>query len=239
MKKRYKTIKGVAPLLANIFTDYDADKQTLQRYLELVEENSHQLGLLYKYFYRLHDSRLIKAKLTRNKFVMILDHFTTHIFAEMLVKIKNLKIDHDLLVFPIRFEFEILNLSFNKVRKNGKIIKIKPTNFHEYLYEQIISINGNLLEIGLVVWKTRKRKQSKYILILIKAKNINVVELQQQAWKNIFRNNFNDYFGYFKSQFDRGRYLNDDSNCRELIEEFEQKRQVEFAENQHTTMWQM
>ena len=55
--------------------------------------------------------------------------------------------------FSIQLEFEITNLSFNTVGEDGSIKDIEPTAVNEYLYEQIISIDKDKIEIGLVVWK--------------------------------------------------------------------------------------
>jgi hypothetical protein len=81
--------------------------------------------------------------------------------------------------FPIQVDFETTNLTFNTVDEDGNIQRIEPTTIDEYLYEQIISIDNEKIEIGLVVWKNGiKKKPGQHILILMTVKNIILTELQ-------------------------------------------------------------
>jgi len=52
-------------------------------------------------------------------------------------------------------------------------------------------------------------------------KNITLTELQDNAWSEIFGNAYDNYYKYFKTQLDTGRYLSDQSNCYELYDEYE------------------
>ncbi|MEO6285374.1 MAG: hypothetical protein ABIN80_09450 [Dyadobacter sp.] len=219
-----KNIINVAPLLADHFVDIEIDANTFEENEKLVTENAHRLGLYYKYLGLLHDSWFIGTKITANKLTIKLNDFTTHVFSEVIVDKKKLDIDHEKLVFPILIEFEITNLTFNTVDENGEIQKIRSTSIGEYLYEHIISIDNEKIEIGLVVWKDGiGNKRGQHILLLITAKNITVTELQDDAWKEIFGNAYDDYYKYFKAQLATGRYLSDQSLCYDLYEEYEQQ----------------
>ena len=54
-------------------------------------------------------------------------------------------------------------------------------------------------------------------------KNISVIENQEAAWKQIFGEEHINYYQYFKSQFLLGRYLLDQTICKELIAEYDNR----------------
>ncbi|MFN8359612.1 MAG: hypothetical protein U0264_06830 [Candidatus Kapaibacterium sp.] len=216
------TIQKLAPLLAYQVVDVEIDRQTDNYYQKLVEECAPRLGLYHKYWGLLHDSWFISTKLTKGKFSIRLNDFTTHVFSDVVVARNGLKIDHDKLVFPIEIEFEITNVTYNTIDEDGTIHQIAPTKVHEYLYEQIISVNEDTIDIGLMVWKNRrKNKPGGYILILISAKKCTLREHQDQAWTEIFGNTYDDLYAYFRTQFNAGRYLSDQTVCDTLYSEYE------------------
>jgi len=209
-------------LLADHFVDIESDATTFQENNKLVADNAQRLGIYHKYLGLLHDSWFIKANITSDKFSITLNDFTTHVFADVIVDKKKLDIDHDKLVFPIQLEFETTNLTFNIVDEDGNIKIVEPTTINEYLYEQIISCDKDKIEIGLVVWKDGiDDKPGQHILILMSVKKITLTELQDNAWTEIFGNLYDNYYRYFKTQFDTGRYLSDQSICYELYDEYE------------------
>jgi hypothetical protein len=152
-KTMRKKIQHISPLLADHFVDTEIDTMTIERNKKLVTDNADRLGQYYKYLGLLHDSWLIKTNITANRFSIILNDFTTHVFSDVIVERKKIKIDHEKLVFPIHIDFDIINLTFNTVDEFGNIQIIESTTIDEYLYEQIISIDKDIMEIGLVVWK--------------------------------------------------------------------------------------
>lgn len=216
------TIQKLAPLLACHVVDVEIDQQTVNYYWKLVEDCAPRLGLYHKYWGLLHDSWFISSKITKRKFSIRLNDFTTHVFSDVVVARNGLKIDHDNLVFPIELDFEITNVTYNTIDEDGTIHQIAPTKVQEYLYEQIISVNEDTIDIGLMVWKKRrKNKPGGHILILISAKKCTLTELQDQAWKEIFGNTYDDQYAYFRTQFNAGRYLSDQSVCDTLYSEYE------------------
>tara|TARA_R110002124_G_scaffold287259_1_gene472085 strand:+ start:154 stop:852 length:699 start_codon:yes stop_codon:yes gene_type:complete len=217
-----RNIQDIAPFLADHFVDIESDATTLEDNNKLVADNAQRLGLYHKYLGLLHDSWFIKTNITEDKFSITLNDFTTHVFSDVIVDKKKLSIDHDKLVFPIQLDFETTNLTFNTVDEDGNIHSIEPTTINEYLYEQIISINNDRIEIGLVVWQDGiEEERGKHILILMSVKNITLTELQDNAWTAIFGNTYDSYYKYFKTQLDTGRYLSDQSICNELYDEYE------------------
>jgi hypothetical protein len=217
-----RNIQDIAPLLADHFVDIESDETTLKDNNKLVADNAQRLGLYHKYLGLLQDSWFIKTNITEHKFSITLNDFTTHVFSDVIVDKKKLGIDHDKLVFPIQLDFETTNLTFNMVEEDGNIQSIEPITINEYLYEQIISIDNDKIEIGLVVWKDGiEEERGQYILILMSVKNITLTELQDNAWTEIFGNAYDNYYKYFKTQLDTGRYLSDQSICYELYDEYE------------------
>jgi len=217
-----RNIQDIAPLLADHFMDIESDETSFEENNKLVAHNAQRLGLYHKYLGLLHDSWFMKTNITANKFSITLNDFTTHVFSDVIVDKKKLNIDHDKLVFPIQVDFETTNLTFNKVDEDGNIQSIEQTTISEYLCEQIISIENDEIEIGLVVWKDGiDDERGQNILILMSVKNITLTELQDNAWKEIFGNTYDNYYKYFKTQLDTGRYLSNQSNCYELYDEYE------------------
>ncbi len=221
MKNR---IQDLAPLLADDFIDFEVNSKTRKKYSKLIDENSQRLGLYHKYLGLLNDSRFVKTNITSDKFSITLNDFTTHVFSDVIVDKNKLGIDHDKLVFPVQVDFETISLTFNTVDEDGIIQSIEPTTINEYLYEQIISIDNDKIEIGLVAWKDGiEEERGKHILILMEVKNIILTELQAKAWNEIFGNAYDNYYKYFKTQLDSGRYLSDQSICCELYDEYERQ----------------
>lgn len=217
-----RNIQDIAPLLADHFLDIQSDTSTFEKNNKLVADNAQRLGLYHKYLGLLHDSRFIKTNITADKCSITLNDFSTHVFSAVLVDKKKLDIDHGILVFPIQLDFETTNLTFNTVDEDGNIKYIEPTTINEYLYEQVISIDNDKIEIGLVVWKDGiDDKPGQHILILMSVRIITLTELQDNAWAEIFGNTYDNYYTYFKTELATGRYLSDQSNCNELLDEYE------------------
>jgi hypothetical protein len=217
-----KNIQNIAPLLACHFMDIESDAKAFEAHHKMLAAHANRLGLYHKYTGRLHDSRVIQTNRSEDKFSITLNDFATHVFSDVMVARKKLSIAHDQLVFPVQIDFETTNLTFNTVDEDGNIQSIEPTTISEYLYEQIISIDEDTIEIGLVVWKAGlEDTPGTAILILMRVKNIRLTTLQDDAWFAIFGNTYDDYYKYFKAQLDTGRYLSDQSKYHELYDEYE------------------
>lgn len=216
-------IQDIAPILADQFIDIEADQQGLKLNKILIDDNAIRLGLYYKYLGLLHDSWFIQSNIFDDKYTIILNDFTTHVFADVIVDRKGLNINHDKLIFPIQVDFQITDLTFNIVDEDGIIQRIQsPPKLDKYLYEQIISIDDQTINIGLVTWRDGTiDTPGQRILVLISARSITLTELQDMAWKQIFGNKYDNYYKYFRDQLDNGRYLSDQTKCIELVDEFD------------------
>ena len=217
-----RKIQDLAPLLADNFLDFDTEKTLHENNQKLVADNVSLFGLFHKYLGRLHDSWVLETSITPEKFSITLNDFTTHVFADTIVEKKNLKIDHDKLVFPVQIDFEISSLTYNSVDEFGNIKTIKPTTINEYLDEQIISMDNGKVEIGLVVWKSgSSKRRGRHILILLSTIKNTVIEGQLNAWTSVFGHQFDKYYDYFKMKLESGQYLSDQTICQNLVDEFE------------------
>lgn len=211
-------ILDISPQLAYYLID---DVEAIDN-SDLIERNKDTIGKYYQYFGLLHDSRILKTTLNPQNFLLNLNDFTTHVFAEALVAKKGLKIEDDKLVFKVDINFETEAITFNTIDDDGFITTIKPVKVDEYLYEEIISITDEFIEIGLIVWVSgRARKPGRHILILTKAKNISLIEHQDNDWEAVFGKGFDKYYNRFKAELLKGTYLSDQSLCGKLIDEID------------------
>jgi hypothetical protein len=215
-----KHILDIAPYLADHFIDVEylpANKPCIN------EKDRPRIGKYFDYLGLLHDSSIIDARLTSQRFVLQLNDFTTHAFADALVTKKGLDVDDSKRIFRIDLEFENANTSYNIVDEDGFIEEIKPVSIDEYLYEDIISFTDEIIEIALVVWaKGQKGKQGKQILILISAKNVLLMEHQKIDWANIFGNEYDRYYDLFTTELLKRTYLSDQSLCENLIDKIDE-----------------
>ena len=215
-----KNINDISLLLAQHFLDIEVDPLLYEPDLKLVKDNSEEIGLYSKYLGRLHDSHILDAHFSDNKFTLKLNDFATRVFAYEIITKYNLQTDRDKLIFPVKLEFETSDITFNSVDEDGKIEEIKRTGIDLYLYDQILSVDKEYINVGIVVWKKKKIGRGKQILILLKAKSILLTEFQKVQWENLFGNEYDNYFNYFKEQFYKGRYLSDSTECKKLVDEY-------------------
>jgi len=220
-----RKIQDITPWLGYYFMDIEIEPSSFEHNKKLLNDNIPRLGQYYKYFGLLHDSWIINTNIDSDRFSITLNDFTTHVFSDAIIDKKKLKINHDKLVFPIKIEFEISNITYNTVDEEGNIRPVEKSNINEYLYEQIISVDNDKIEIALIVWKDGiDDERGQEILILVSAKSIILTEFQDNAWIEIFGNSYDDYYKYFKSELANDRFLSDYSKCVELVEEYDRNR---------------
>jgi hypothetical protein len=77
------------------------------KYSKFLDDKSEQLGNLKKYLIgKLHDSWITKVvKLDEEKIQIDLNDVSIHVFSDAIVKIFDIKMAHDKLVFPMTIEF--------------------------------------------------------------------------------------------------------------------------------------
>ncbi len=212
-------IKTIAPLLASQFIDVEDDIELVRNRDKFTSYQKTLLGGFHNYLDKLHDSWIVNTKVNSETYSITLNDFTTHVFADALIENKGLNFNDDDLVFPIRFDFNIIDITYNTVDDDGNIYPIEITIIDEYLDEQIIEITEEKIKVGLVVWK--KGKPGKPILILISVTSIVINDERDKAWAMIFAHNYDDHYNYFKSQLEKGIFLSDVTKCKELISKFE------------------
>lgn len=218
-----RNILNVAPFLAHEFVDIAESSFDNSTYEKLLQDNQQQLGLFSKYLIGLlHDSWVIEINQTDNLFSIKLNDFSTHVFADAIIERKKLAIEHHKLVFPIQLDFnKPYKVTYNEVDNDGNLTEIKPIKLDEYLGEQIISIENDRIEFAFTFWHSEKKKPGTRLELLITATEISVSENQDLAWNQIFGNDFENYYQYFKQQFNNRRYLSDFENCLQIIDEYD------------------
>jgi hypothetical protein len=220
MGMRKINILTAAPMLAEDFVEKSGAGFDVGEYRQFIQDNKKRLGLFGKYLTcKFHDSWVIDTNISDNLFSITLNDFSTHVFADAIIKKRNLDIEHEKLVFPIQLDFKTnAKATFNEVDEDGNLTEINPVKLDEYLYEQIISIENNKVEIAFEFWKA---KPGKRFILLLTATEIVVTEKQDNAWKGLFDSEFEDYYQYFKKQFDSDRYVSDYTKCLELVDEYD------------------
>jgi hypothetical protein len=219
-----KNILNAAPFLGHNFCFEYEHEFDLNQYLQTINDCKDALGVFKKYLIdKLHDSWVLETIVTENLFSVTLNDFSTHVFADALIEKKSLNIDHEKLVFPIQLDFKTSSkASFNLVDDDGYLTEIETTKLDVYLYEQIVSIENNIIELAFDFWaKSKGKKPGQNILLLISATDIIVAEQQDLAWNKLFGTEFDGYYQYFKNQFDSERYVSDQHICLQLIEEYD------------------
>ena len=219
-----KDILTVAPFLADDFEEAGDINFDAFQYQQFIKHHKKRLGLFSRYLIcKFHDSWIIDIIIRDNIFSVILNDFSTHVFADAIIEKKYLDIDHDKLVFPVQLDFQInTKVTFNEVDDEGNMTEMEPIKLDVYLNEQIISIDNDKVELALKFWKNaQKKKPGQQIILHLTATGINIKEGQDLAWQQIFGSSFDGYYKYFKQEFDTDRYVSDQHICLELIDEYD------------------
>lgn len=221
-----RNIQTIAPFLADDFVDLDEPIFNTDTYSAFLENNANRLGTFKKYLIcKLHDSWVIDVNDNIDKFSLILNDYSTYVFADKIIERYNLPIDSDNIAFPLTIELTgKLKVEFNKVDEDGNLIQINQTQLDEYLYEQVTHIDKEQIEIVFHFWKSNLKddKPGERIIVIVSANNLTLTENQDQSWTEIFGDKFDELYKYFKEQFDSERYVSDQNECEKLIDEFEQ-----------------
>ena len=217
-----RNITSVAPFLASDFVDLVEPTFNIEAYQEFIDKHRTALGTFQNYLIsKLHDSRVIEVITTANEFTIVLNDIVTFDFAQAVINEKGLPIDIKLLTFPVSLRlFDNPAVKYYQVEDNGDMIEIEPVSLHEYLYEQVLRLEDNLIEIGFTFWQDRSHAGERFIVI-VQANQIDVEEKQFFAWKQAFGEDLNGYYFYFKEQFDSDRYIYDCEVNKKLVEEYD------------------
>ena len=221
-----RNIQTIAPFLADNFVDLEEPIFDRDEYSNILKQNSAQLGLFEKYLIcKLHDSWVIELTQNLDSLKITLNDFSTHVFADAIIEREKINVPHDKLVFPLTIEFKgELEFTYYTVEDSGFLKEIGVIGVNEYLYEQMIKIEKNRIEIAFQFWKSalKREKSGKNIILIVSAQELIITENQNQAWNEIFGNEYDDLYEYFKGQFDSKRYVSDYTECLKLIDEYEQ-----------------
>jgi hypothetical protein len=222
--KTSQNIITFAPLLAGDFVEVSDDFFNIEEYQIFIETNKSKLGHFAKYLIcKLHDSLIIETETTDTKFSIVLNDISTYVFADTIIERNNLTIDTDNISFPIKIDFTTIEKAkYFKVDGNGNMTEIVPFKLDEYLYEQIVSIDNDQIEIVFEFWKSFKGKQpDERFIIALTTTEIQITEKMYTAWQEVFGSRFDNYFQYFRKHFVSDRNVSDHHSCMELIEEYD------------------
>ena len=222
-----RNIQSIAPFFADDFIDLDEPIFDTDEYSKFLSQNSDRLGTFKKYLIcKLHDSWVIDFEIASDKLTISLNDFCTHVFSDAIIEKNKIEIDHDKLVFPVVLELKgSMTAEFNKVDEDGLLHKIDKLPLDEYLYEQVTRVDDNQIEIVFQFWHTNENDDipGESIVLIVSADQLNLIEKQDQAWNEIFGNKYDEYYQYFKTQFERDRDVSSYGQCLKLIEEYKKK----------------
>jgi hypothetical protein len=195
-------------------------------YSKFLNDNSNILKNFNKYlFCLLHDSWIIDLEIKSDLLILTLNDFSTHVFADAIVDKFNIDIEHEKLIFPLILELKgNLSVEFYKVDSHGYLKRIEQISVDEYLYEQVLNLDQDSIEIVFVLWHNNPIEDmpGERVLMIVSSKELNLTENQDIAWIEIFGDKYNEYYQYFKEQFDSERYVSDYTQCMNLVDEFEE-----------------
>jgi hypothetical protein len=223
-----KNIKTTAPFLADAFVDLNEPIFNTEKYSEFLNQNEKRLGLYKKYLVcKLHDSWIINISRQPENFKITLNDFSTYVFAAALIEKFKLPIDADNISFPLTIDLNgNLSVDYYQVDEAGMLKEIQPFDLDEYLYEQVIKIDGERIDIAFHFWKSSVKldKPGESVIVLASIRHLTLTENQDYAWRELFGDGYDNYYEYFKEQFNSDRYVSDFHECLKLIDEFEQKK---------------
>jgi hypothetical protein len=222
-----RNIQKIAPFLADDFVDLDEPIFNTDTYSDFLENNANRIGDFKKYLIcKLHDSWVIEVYKDFDKFSLMLNDYSTYVFADKMIERYKLSIDSSKIAFPLTIELTgNLKVEFNKVDEDGNLIQInQTTHLDAYLYEQVTRIDNEQIEIVFHFWKSNLKddKPGERIIVIVSANNLFLIENQHQSWKENFGDKFHELYQYYKEQFESDRYVSDQYECEKLIDEFEQ-----------------
>jgi hypothetical protein len=213
-------IKEIAPFLADDFIEPSELSFDIDKYSHFLKINGQKLGTYNKYLIcKLHDSWVINISMTGNEFLISLNDFSTHIFADTIIEKNQMPLDSENLIFPLDLVFKKnLRIDYYKVNDKGKLLPTDAIKLDVYLYEQVLTISEDKIKIAFNFWNDLL---GQWIILIVSASELNVIENQDEAWQRIFGNKFDNYYNYFKNQFNSNRYVSDLNICSELIDELD------------------
>ena len=225
MNKQRK-IQTIAPFLADDFVELEEPIFDLDKYARFLNQNSDRLATYKKYLIcKLHDSWVLDIKQGKDKLEILLNDFSTVVFADTLIGKYKLLIDSDNISFPLTIEFSgDLVVEYNSVDENGSLHSIEPIVLDNYLYEEVTKLDNERIEIAFQFSKSKlKERQGERIIVIVSAKNLTITESQDNAWTEVFGHEYDEIYEYFKQQFDSDRYVSDHNECEKLLDEIENK----------------
>jgi len=230
---KHINIKELVPSFAEDFIDLENEIFERIQYDELIAKNHRKIGLLNKYINgKLHDSWILNSKLTNETYQLELNDFATHVFSDAIIEKKNLRYEDEDLIFPIEINFhKVKKIQFYTINEKGFAMPIQITKIDEYLYEQILAISENSIEIAFQFWKNAESELNpgQRLVAIVGCESIELKEHQDEYWNKLFGNEYDEYYQYFKDQLNSGRYVSDLTECLKLIEEYEKQNKMPNA----------
>ena len=212
-----ENIKGIAPFLQEEFIDVDCSDSNKKSYWELRSVVEKSNPVFAKYLWNnLHDSNIESIEKNNADLILKINDINAKTFSETLNN--NATKDHK---FLIELAFKNLkHFSINSVDDNGEMteVNISSNAELELLYDQPIEISDNRISLAISVFVNSDEHSGAYLLMLISAERLCVVEKQIDLLKSIYPDRF-DSIDYFDRKRNQLEYAGDQSICKEWIKE--------------------
>jgi len=219
-----RKIQDTAPLLAPDFIDFKLNEAMILSHNKLLEDVEGRLGRLHNYVPLLHDSRVLDLTTSAHHCSLLISVYSRYAMACALIDKKGLHVDKETLMFPLAFDFEVKEVTYNRVESDGTIVPIPPEPVSVYTHMQIISNSAEGVELGMVFFQEPKMHPGKFVLLLLTATSVKVTEKQDDNWHQYFGYEYDHYLDYYKEQKNKGAYVSDSWICGKLIDEVDRFR---------------
>jgi hypothetical protein len=202
----------VFPLLRE-HVGYEDEQEELRHRLiseqeAFLEANKKSLpkGLVYLNS-RLHDNWVRNVRYDGHNLAITLNEFSTHCFCDALVDTHHLDVPHEMRILPITVQFRRVSACSLYSIWEEKILQTKPylARLSEWLYDEIIRIDSNLISAGVVFWARTLTRKRRRLLLQVECEALRFLESQEKEFLRLFGVEFLEQFASFWKKREAGR----------------------------------
>jgi hypothetical protein len=185
-------IKSLTPILANVFMDgFVLTESILKDYQEYFMLKQDELGILTKYLNnQMSDFEILSIFKDDNSLRIEINDLNYCLMAEEIARENSLAIDACKVKLPFILIFKnIEHYSVSEVDNTGELKEITDYSIVEnsqILFDQLIYLDKNTIEIGFSLWKYINGTGHNFLLLL-SAKTVKVIEAQIELLDKVMK----------------------------------------------------
>ncbi len=202
----------------------DSQREKLYKnYLKFIASKNDVVSNVATYFGgKLHDSWVTEVYYKNNQIGIALNEFASHCFSDAICEEFNIKIPHKKRILPIILNFSrVKKFSVSRINNNSKILPLKKEKFlpklKEFLFDEIIILDKNKIEIGIIFWSGLNGNKSE-LLLQIECENLEIIQSQRKAFEILFKGKYLNLYDVYWEQKLKGKNF-DFSVAQKLIRE--------------------